>query len=203
MKTNLRSFIFILFTVVGGMGVLAGNAQAADAAMPPEVKALIGMKLPPLVVGKAAASIPNFISHGGSLLDEQSGEMLAYNEGIVGGKWPVFVVQRINKERYLEVLDAQLLPADLLDWRFVDGEFKNNSDHFKFVKGRYSLSQSCQPDEGQIIFGLIKPENGKETCEHDTSRVKRAWNINRQNGKISSKSTKGLSCHYLLENQCM
>ncbi len=196
-KTTIRNFIFVLIAV-GGMSLHALNALGADDAMPSEVQVLIGMKIPPKVKGTARASIPNFVSKGGEW------GAISYEEGMVGGKWPVFIVERIDADRSLEILDVQMLPINLIDWRYVDGKFKNKSEHFKFVKNRLSLSEKCRADENdqRMIFGLIKQEIGKEACSHFSKLVQQAWMIDRQSGKITPIPTKDLQCFYLTMDDC-
>jgi hypothetical protein len=173
--------------------LLASNAQCADEPLPPEVKALIGMKLPPKVVGKKQALIPDFKEVGGALVDtdEKQGSSLAYSEGVVGNKWPVFIVERIASDRSAEILDAKMLPENLIEWRHDDG-------NIKFLKGRHTFSEDCHTEEQgtQLIFGLVKPEKGKSDCAHYSGRVKRAWQVDRQSGQITPIPTKGIKCEY-------
>lgn len=197
MKTNLRSFVFILLTVVGGMGLLAGNAQAADEAIPPEVKALIGMKFPPLVVGKAAAHVPRLVvKDGGVLRNDDAGGALVMDLGMFADKWPIVAIAKINSERAMEITDVLMLPRDLINWRLKNGEFVG-------VEG-LDLSTYCRAndEDRRIILALVKPEKGNETCEHFTKHINRAWLIDETSGRTKKIPTDGLSCQYLAQDPC-
>lgn len=199
MKTTLRGFIFVLLAVAGGMTLLMANAQGTEDALPPEVKALAGMKIQPKVVGEMPARIPNFIQTNGAMIviDEKSGNYLGYSEGFVSGKWPVFFTEHIHPDKSIEILEVQMLPANLIDWKIVNGKRS-------FLEWRYTLSEHCRADEEdtRLIFGLIKQEEGKESCAHYSSRVKRAWQIDRQSGHITPLPIQGLQCYYIAMDNC-
>ncbi|MBI3223188.1 MAG: hypothetical protein HYZ46_09050 [Nitrosomonadales bacterium] len=185
--------LFWFFVLAGGISMISSIALGADDVMPNEVRALIGMKL------QSSESTSNFISMGSSGVGE-----FGIEEGVVAGKWPVLIVERIAVGGPGEILDVLMLPKNLINWHFVGGELKNVSDHFKFIKDRLSFSQKCEfgEDDERIIVGLIKPEKGKEICAHYSKHVKLAWMIDRQSGKITPISTQGLQCFYLVEDDC-
>lgn len=199
MKTTMRSLICVVLAVAGGLAMLAGNARGAEVAMPPEVKALIGMKLPPKIVGRTPADIPGFYQMSGALIwtEEKQGNALTYDEGVVGDKWPVFIVGRISSDKSAEILDAQMLPANLIEWRLDNG-------NRKYLEGRYRFSVNCKIKEKdtRIILGLVKPEKGKSDCAHFSSRVKLAWQVDRQSGRITPMPTKGMKCEYITMSAC-
>jgi hypothetical protein len=198
MKAIIRNLRFVLLAVVSSVVLLAGNAQCADEPLPPEVKALIGMKIPPKIAGKEPGHIPNFIRFGESMLNRQIGSEtmkaeLGYSEGMVGKKWPVFIVSAIHDDRTLEILDAQLLPMKLINWRYMNGKIE------RLKKGNFLIfSAWCQyaNGDGRIIFGLEDPK-----VEHDgySSRIERAWEIDMQNGHIKSIPTHRIKCAVLGE----
>lgn len=210
----------LTFILAGWLSIQALSAQSVEEVLPPDVRALVGMKLAPVRVEEkdikrapwakplspdyvqmAPARIPNFISMGSS---GGGGLGLGFEEGVVAGKWPVFIVERIGADMSREILDALMLPKDLIDWHFADGNSGNISDHFIFIKGRFSLSERCRSSEEdeRIIVGLIKQEKGKETCSHFSKQVKLAWMIDRQSGKITPMPTQGLQCFYLTMDDC-
>jgi len=189
----------LVFAMAGGMTLPVSNAQGADNAMPPEVSSLIGMKLPPKITveGNRTADIPEFIYLGGALRSEESGVSLAYDEGLASGKWPVFLIERIYENKTTVILDAQMLPANLMEWRFVGGQFT-------FLKNRFKLSDRCkgEGEDTRLIFGLVKAEKGKSDCGHTSKRVKQAWQIDRQSGRITPMPTNGLQCYFLEISEC-
>ena len=182
-------------------GVSAINAQCGDDSLPPEVKALIGKKLPPKVSGMKQAEIPKFIDVGGALLVD-SGEavttVLAYSEGVFAGKWTVFFMERTYQpSQEKEILDARMLPANLLDWRLKNDIPEGNS-------GQYKLSGRCRINDKdeRVILGLVRPERGKSDCAHFSKRIKQAWQMDMKLGCLIPIATKDLQCEYITMNDC-
>ncbi len=104
MKTMMKGLIAVLLLIASGSVVLAGVAAIPDEPLPPVVQTLIGMKIPPKVVGKSGAPIPNFIEIGGGMLNRKIGSEapkaeLGYDEGIIDEKWPVFIVSAVHADR--------------------------------------------------------------------------------------------------------
>lgn len=197
MRTLQRNFISILLAIACGMVLLINIVHAEDEPLPPEVKALIGMKIPPKENGRSG-DIPKFTRLGGALIQEDElGNALAYDEGLIDGKWSVFFVERILRDKTTEILDVQLLPVSLIQWQFV-------GEKVVFLKNRYQLSNHCQkqPDDSRIIFGLVKARKGKSDCGHFSQNVERAWQINKSTGQISSVPANGLQCYFLEISEC-
>jgi hypothetical protein len=164
--------------------------QGIEESVPVEVKRLVGMKMPPKVVNREQADIPGYVVARGRLLDwlkgnKSSGVRLAYVEGVVDGKWPVLLVKAIYIDRTIEILDAQILPSEWIDWRYKDGTFQ-------WIANRYDLSQ-CRlgSGDGRIVVGLVKPD--KKGSSYST-RVKLAWTIDQDDGHITSIPTQGVQC---------
>lgn len=173
------------------------SARDQKEVLPPEVNAMIGMKIPPKENGRGG-DIPKFTRLGGALVQEDElGNALAYEEGLIDGKWSVFVVERILRDKTTEILDVQLLPVSLIQWQFV-------GEKVVFLKNRYQLSNHCQkqPDDSRIIFGLVKARRGKSDCGHFSQNVERAWQINKSTGQISSVPANGLQCYFLEISEC-
>lgn len=205
----------LVFAVAVGMSVMAGSAYCRDISLPPEVQALVGMKIPPVIKGKvsvARGSIPGFFMLGSSGSGETSdGRNIGLETGVLASGRPMLFVTGIHKDLTTEILDVLMLPPDLIDWYF-EGNFEyefqhhkaNPERHFKWRTGRFTLSESCRSNKGdeRIILGLIKQEKGKETCSHYSKRVKQAWLIDKQSGRLTPISTWGLQCHYISEEDC-
>ncbi len=195
----MKGLIAALLLIACGSVVLAAdNAPIPDEPLPQEVKALIGMKIPPKVLGRRGGDIPNFIEVGGGMLNRKIGSEvpkaeLGYDEGVVDRKWPVFIVSAGHNDRTLEILDVQLLPKNLINWRYANGKIMGagKGNHFIF-------SARCQYGKGddRIIFGLEDP-----TVEHDgmSTRIERAWEVDPLSGQIKSISTKNITCAILGE----
>ena len=205
----------LALAVASWMTSMPGNAYCGDIPVPPEVQALISMKLPPVrIEGKdiksvkpyppdfvrmVPTSIPEFIYVDGALIYENDKPKysLGYSAGFADGKWPVFTLERIYEDKSKEILDAQMLPAELIEWQLVDKKTKH-------LKGRFRLSESCRAssEDNRIIFGLVKAERGKSDCGHFSRRVKMAWLIDQQTGRINPMSARGLQCYFLTMSEC-
>lgn len=198
MNTMMKGLIALLLLIASGSVVLAGDAPIPDEPLPPEVKKLIGMKIPPKNIGKSGAPIPNFIRFGEGNLNRQIGDEtpraeLGYEEGLFDEKWPVFIVSSSHDDRTLEILDVRLLPKKLINWRYANGKIT------RLEVGNFLIfSPYCQYEKNvdRIIFGLEDPK-----FEHDnySIRIERAWEIDPQTGRIKSISTQGVTCAILGE----
>jgi hypothetical protein len=217
MKTTLRSLFFVLLAV-GGMALLAGYARGTDETLPPEVKALIGINLPPVrVEGKdikmdprlkplpsdyvriQPASIPGWKYRGGGLLTKspQSEHRMGLEE-LYRGDLSIFVIDQIDEnDKSKTILDAQVLPQKLLLYYVKNGEVVEKK------QGRlYEISEMCEREDAEIIVGLMRPEAGKEDCQHKTTQVIRAWKIDSGSGRVTAISTHGVACLVPAGNTC-
>lgn len=191
------------------MLIVSANSWSREAAPPQDVQALIGKKIPAAIKGKASGSIPDFLvlsSTGINVI--VNGRNIELRTGVTAGGSQVSLVIAKDADFNTEILDALLLPPDLIDW-YVAGD-KNASrkpqEIFKWRKGRFTLSEDvgCRKDkkDTRFIVGLVKPEKGKETCSHYSRRVRNAWLLNTKSGRFEAISTQNLSCLYLVEDDC-
>lgn len=98
------------------------SARDEKEVLPPEVAAMIGMRIPPKVVGREPSELPKFIPFSSGMLNRKFGDEshkaeLGYDEGIIDKKWPVFIVSAIHSDKTIEILDARLLPKNKVNWR--------------------------------------------------------------------------------------
>lgn len=216
----------VMLAMAGWMLVATGSAYCGDIPLPPEVQALIGMKIPPVVKGNKSVArngIPGFLAVSSSVALSRSGssqsddgKTLGLETGVLASGRQLLLVAAIRQDLTTEILDALMLPPDLIDWYF-EGNFEYALQHdrahrdryFKWYwqagqVGRFALSESCGANEEdeRIIIGLIKQEKGKETCSHYSKRVKLAWLLDKQSGRLKPISTQGLQCHYISEDDC-
>lgn len=198
----------VLFALI--LSGFYGHANAADPRdkNPPEVKALIGMRISSDNPATPHGDIPGFHPVNGSVIAEIEDQSLPYllllKEGFLNNT-PVFLIGKKNKGRTAtEVLDAQVIPPEL--YEFSLNPKKKGSPPVDDIPGRYSLSEGCSynivGNDERIIIGLVKPEIGKEDCAHYSRRVGRAWRIDRKTGRIDAIPTKGLRCYCVAEGNC-
>ena len=185
MKTILRSFTFVVLAVAGGMVMLAGNAQGVDEVTPPEVKALIGMKIPPKAQGRRG---------------EVSGWVNLWGSGIVNS---IFfeVWQRENItilaigssiDQSTSILDARVIQGDLLWYYTKDGKTKWKKNEMQW----YRITETCWRDNAEqkeIIIGMWRYEPNSK-CTDTSTLVKKAWILNPENGRLTDIPTQDVSC---------
>lgn len=221
--SQLRRF-FLMFSVIAWMSLIAGSAYCEDIPLPPEVQALVGMEIPPVIKGDARGSIPGFFMLGSSgplsrygINETADGRSsFGLETGVLANGRPMLFVTVIHKDLTTDILDALMLPPDLIDWYF-EGDFEYAFQHdqahpdryFKWYwqagqTERFVLSESCgsNKDDKRLIIGLIKQEKGKETCSHYSKRVMLAWLIDKRSGRLMPMPTRGLQCHYISEEDC-
>ena len=184
MKTTLRSFIFVLLAIAGGMALLAGNAQAADDALPPEVKALVGMKISLEAPGNG--NVPGWVYLWGSGI---VGEI--YFSVLQQGKITVLAIESM-KDQSITIQDARVIPGNLLNFYMKDGvrELKKNDMQM------FRITEACtrvSSEKKEIILGMWRFEPGSK-CTDSSSLVKKAWLLNPESRHLTDISTKGVSC---------
>jgi len=115
-KTRWIDFIFVLLAA-GGMALLAGNARGADDAMPPEVKALIGMKIP----AKAGNVVPGWKIMGSGMLGVKAdtGQELGY-EQLYQKNISIFLIYAMDKDHNRTIQDVRVLPRQILRYLIKD-----------------------------------------------------------------------------------
>jgi hypothetical protein len=177
--SRIRRCLLVL-VVAGGMSVMAGNAYCGDIPLPPEVQALVGMKISPVIKGKVSVArngIPGFlavssssmVSRSGSSGETSDGGFIGLETGVLASGRPMLFVVGIHKDLTTEILDALMLPPDLIDWYF-EGDFEYALQHdqahldryFKWhwqtgQPSRFTLSESCgsNKEDERMIIGLI------------------------------------------------
>jgi hypothetical protein len=168
------------------------------------------------IPGFLAVSSSSMVSRSGSSGETSDGGFIGLETGVLASGRPMLFVVGIHKDLTTEILDALMLPPDLIDWYF-EGDFEYALQHdqahldryFKWhwqtgQPSRFTLSESCgsNKEDERMIIGLIKQEKGKETCSHYSKRVKFAWLLDKKSKRLTPISTRGLQCHYISEEDC-
>ncbi len=118
-------------------------------------------------------------------------------EGFIG-KESGFVVDRIEPDLTYIILDGRTVPQELMSYAIVDG--KGVFSEKRIQKHRIT---PCELEKtGEPVIGLMRPEVGKEGCEHWSRQVKEAWRLNAQSEKLEDISPKGVRCYYGAESGC-
>lgn len=168
------------------LALVSVNIKAADDALPPEVKALIGIKIPAIAPGRRGEA-PGWDNLGGSGID-----LKYFYEELQKGNITILVTRSINNKDYSTTThDARVIPANLLDSYKVKGvrEFKKNYMQL------YRITATCWRELGkqEVIIGFWKYEPGSR-CEDSSTLVKKAWLLNPENGRLTDISTKDVAC---------
>lgn len=188
MKRILKVFICVLLAVAGGMGLLVDNALGAHDAMPPKVKVLIGMKIPPKAPGRTG-DVPGWVYLWGSGIVGD----ISFNFLQQGNTTVLTIDSRINQNT--TILDARVIPGNLLNFYMKDGvrELKKNDMQM------YRITEACtrvSSEKKEIILGMWRFEPGSK-CNDSSNLVKKAWLLNPESGHLTDISTKGVSCREL------
>lgn len=188
MKTYLRGIIFVLFTVVGGMVLLIGNAQAGDDALPPEVKALIGMKIPSKIPG-VPGSIPRWLSLWGAGIVNT-----IYFDELQRENITILTIELIDtKDQTISILDARVISRNPKELQYYvkDGKPEQKND----LSG-YMITSSCQrknSEENELILGMWRFDSGPK-CGATSTLVKKAWLLDPKSGRLTDIPSKGVFC---------
>lgn len=165
---------------------------------PPEVEALIGMRIPSEKQG-SFGKIPGWKTKGWTALSisprpqqDMSVEELYRDDEFI------FIIKLFDKKDWsTTILDAQILPLRLLEYQTKNGElvWKKNTQGYNF-------ESMCQNPQLDTVVGLMRPEPGKEICTHKSKQVQRAWKIDKKTGHITEIPPQGVSCHWETEDFC-
>jgi hypothetical protein len=195
--TQPGSLIYTLALLLIILGTTpAGHARDVN---PPEVQALIGMRIPAKAPGRYG-SVPGWNASGGGIMQETNGVSLSFTH-LTNNRLVVLAISKnIESDWSRVILDAKALPLGMLSYRLLRGKpVPKKNAHLYF-----SLYGWCKRDaEDSLILALARPEPDKENCEHDTQQIGLAWEINPQTGKIESTPTEGVSCTHVAGDSCV
>jgi hypothetical protein len=96
----------------------------------------------------------------------------------------------------ITILDAQLLPPQAQFDK--DGSLIRSQVNSQL----YVFEHACVSTRNEKVVGMVRPEPGKEHCEHLSRQVQRAWKIDKKTGKITEVSPQGISCHWVTSLSC-
>lgn len=155
---------------------------------PLEVKALVGMKIPPAIAGKARGSIPNFV------LKEGEGR---FEDGVYADKWYVLIATSVDENLTTEILAVLVLPEKLRSWEYRNGEFKPRREGFPF-----SYQCHASEDDKRVIVAFYEQRIGKNCAYARSDKVKRAWMFDVHKRAFFPIPTKGLWCEDAIDEEC-
>ncbi|MDD4977863.1 MAG: hypothetical protein PHI29_04460 [Gallionella sp.] len=194
MKLTLKKIVSASLLIVCGLAMQSCSAREEKETLPPEVRQRVGVRISDtgvpreeLVSGWIANGFESiYISPDKSLIRTMA--MFEKNDT------SIFAIISLNtKEKYKTILDAQLLPKELLTYYFKNGKSVTKKQWWKF----YSPTAICYREREEIIVGLMRPEQGKQDCSHKTKQVKKAWKVDQESGHISEIPTQGIVCSYM------
>lgn len=188
--------LFYVFIIVSWL-IGATPASLAGEKNPPEVEALIGMRLKwfPVAGSGKNEEIPGWtFKRWASLnISPQPKQSIGVEEIYQGNGSFAFVVDLADAaNRIRTILDAQALPRQLLGYTVK----KDKIVWKKNTRQLYHFEPMCERAIHETVVGLMRPETGKEDCIHKSKRVLRAWIINEQSGRISEITPRGVSCYW-------
>lgn len=185
---------------------------------PPEIQALIGMKIPPKTEQKVVfdketgryelresisrGKIPLFTPVDQELLTNyKNTNSFGFEAGYIG-KTACLLVVLLSRDQSFEISDAIAIHPGVPEWQMRNGKVVYDSR-------RYRLSTECSYSEpkkaigGYIhLIGFVKPLKNKSDCAHVSGRVGQAWGVDGDTGKILEISTADLKCSYFTMDDC-
>lgn len=166
------------------LSLLSVNAQAEEEALPPEVKSLVGMKIPPKSPGRTG-DIPGWTELWGAGIVNS-----IYYAELQKGNITILAVESIVNQS-TTVLDVRVIPGNLLNRYMKDGirALKKNDMQM------YRVTAECWKELGknEIIVSLWKHEPGS-SCTDSSTLVKKAWLLNPENGRLTDLTPNDVSC---------
>ncbi|MDO8262212.1 MAG: hypothetical protein Q7T21_03195 [Gallionella sp.] len=187
--SRIRRGLLVL-AVAGGMTVMAGSAYCEGDVLPPEVRAMVGMRIPAKAPGKGG-DVPGWGRMGSYALDAATLPQQSLGvEELYRDNVSIFAIILLDEKDWSRtILDAQVIPQKLL-WYYV----KNGKFVEKKNRRLYSFNSMCKRADSETIVGLMRPESGKENCTHHSKQVMHAWKIGQQTGRITDIPAQGVSC---------
>ena len=183
------SVLYVAVTIAIASLAFPDSGYAEDK-IKSELMALVGMKIPPAIPYKKQGEIPGWHSHGS--IHVGSNAIPIYGENGYIGNEGGFVLIYFDNEMTRTVVDARVLPLNLLRFDLKDGKRVWRKDANK----RFSVESCKKTGSEDAIIGLMSPERGKEGCLHYSWQVKMAWRVNVATSKLEEISPKGLSCFF-------
>lgn len=154
---------------------------------PPEVDALIGMRIPPIVPGKKSGHIPGWASIGGASFNDWVGVSQVYSK-----YGSAIAVIRRDKDQSRLILDVKMLPPNILTYDLVNNKTRLRKEWHRY----YAIGGHCERQDGEYIIGLMRPEPGKHDCNHESRQVIKAWQVNIHDGQMKEIQPIGVRCFF-------
>ncbi len=183
---NMKQLIWICLC---WLSFLLVNAQAADGALPPEVKALIGMKIPPKAPGRQG-DVPGWLDLDGKGIVNSIGFSILQKDKVT-----ILAIDSVDpKDQTKTILDVRMIPGRLLNRYIQDGQVqlkKNDMQLYRITTA--CLRHDIQESEG-VLMAMWRYEPGTTNCGGPSSLVKNAWLLNPESGELTNVSTDGVTC---------
>lgn len=196
--SKVLRLIAVAFVLLVGWGLVPHAGLSAEMQQSSVgIKSLIGMRITPIVPKKEAGRIPRLQSMGSYSLLKIGPILYGLEEGFIG-KESGFVVDRIEPDLTYVILDGRTVSQELMSYAIVGGKGVFSEKRIK----KYRITPCELEKTGEPVIGLMRPETGKEGCEHWSRQVKEAWRLNTKTEKLEDISPKGIRCYYGAESGC-
>lgn len=179
MFPRVSARVFFSLCLVALMPSLVFSASREDA----EISALIGQGVWTLS-GEGVNASSKWNEKGGGFIRHPE---LALHEYYRENQ-AMFLIVRQD----LTISDARRLPLDVMNYRV-----RGRDIIFFDVARRYELIHYCHDGKNSsaIVIGLARPEKGKDGCIHWTTKVRNAWEVDLNTGKLKDIPAEGVSCY--------
>lgn len=188
--------VFVVFylpqvTVAADTVAVDRKEAGVSEVLPPEVKALIGMRIPSEKQGEFGR-IQGWKRKGSIILNifPKQRQTMGVDE-LYRDDMSIFAIVLTDETGWsMTVLDVRVLPRHLLNYNVKNGEIV-----WKKSARAYRFENTCYLPK-ETVVAIARPEKGKEDCTHTTRQIKRAWKIDRETDRISEIPTQGVSCSF-------
>lgn len=199
----MKIMIRIAMVLAGMAGLVASAAAESRTPIIPagaemsSIEQLIGLRIPPKVLGSKQGDLPGWNSSGGSILSSD-GPTIIYENGYINDEGG-FVLIQLDKDMTRTVIDGRRIPINLLRYQLRNGKLTSRKDAAK----KYTVTPCEKKNDDGVYIGLMKPEHGKEGCLHYSKQVKMAWRLNEKTKKLDDVSPVGVYCFFPnAEDEC-
>jgi hypothetical protein len=169
--------------------LLLVDAQAADGALPPEVKVLIGMKIPPKAPGRQG-DVPGWLDLDGQGIVNSIGFSILQKDKVT-----ILAIDSVDpKDQTRTILDVRMIPGNLLNRYMKDGQVQLKTNDMQLYRITTACLRGGSPDEDGVLMGMWRYEPGTRSCGGPSNLIKKAWLLNSESGKLTDISTEGVTC---------
>lgn len=182
MKQLIRIFLcWLSFILV--------NAQAADGVLSPEVKVLIGMKIPPKAPGRSG-DVPGWLDLDSQGIANSIGFSILQKDSVT-----ILAIDSVDpNDQTRTILDVRTIPGNLLNRYMKDGQVQLKKNDMQLYRITTACLRGGSPDDEGVLIGMWRYKPGTKNCADSSNLIKKAWLLNSESGKLTDVSPEDITC---------